>query len=89
MPLYVVFCFLDFKIFDNLKGERDMNDTILIDKIDVQKDRVLLYSNKNNSIIDFYIIASIEQAKNLSVGDTIEYSDGGANFGWFVKKIVG
>ena len=42
------------------------------------------YSHK----IDYYIIASLKQAKKLKVGDTIEYEPCGmSNFGLFVSKV--
>ncbi len=47
-------------------------------------DRVLLYTTNYS----FYVIASPKEARNLNIGDTIDYEPYGANFGWFVAKRI-
>ena len=58
-------------------------NTFKVKKIEDQGDRILLYRDIIGRF-PFYAIA--KKGVKVEVGDTIEYKDGGFNFGWFVKK---
>ena len=65
--------------------EKTLQATISV--IDVQTDRVRLYPQKDGQQrTDYYVIASLEEAQGLEVGDVMEYKPEGFNFGWFVAK---
>lgn len=57
---------------------------MVIGKIDAQEGRVRIYSRIDTSF--YHVIASADEAKNLKLGDTIEYDLNGAGYGWFLKK---
>ena len=64
-----------------------MMPRLIIDSIDDQGDRVLLYPASTQSPSErmfgqYHIITSRERAANLKSGDEIEYDDAGCNFGW-------
>lgn len=56
-----------------------------VSRIEIQSDRAKIFGHPKWD--DYYVIASRESGANLKIGDEIEYSDGGYNFGWFKKKI--
>ena len=54
--------------------------------ISIQPDRGAVYPVAEPTMMDYHVICTVPQAVDLELGDTIEYEEGGANFGWFVKK---
>jgi hypothetical protein len=52
---------------------------LIVNNIQIEKDRVLLFGSDPN----YHIIAPIKTSVNA--GGTIEYEDGGVNFGWFKR----
>lgn len=62
------------------------NPTLVIDRIDNQGDRLVIYPKADGKAIGYHVIASVEEVERLKVGDIIEHQPDGANFGWFISK---
>lgn len=64
------------------------HEFLQIQKIRQDGQRFLLYPYKYGKFrnTDFFVIATPEQVKCLSVGDTIVYEPAGETHGWFIEK---
>jgi hypothetical protein len=63
-------------------------ETMIVDEIDIQEDRVIMYAKgEKTSRWRYHIIGK----KDLHIvpGDVIEYEPFGVNFGMFIQKVKG
>lgn len=59
--------------------------SMVVRYISKESNRVLFYERSEGN--GYHVIAEPSQFDRVNLGDTIEFEYGGANFGWFLKKL--